>query len=125
MTIPFEWDLSNRAALITSDMRGWTPYFAAALAEAGADVVVAGSVKSDRSEAVDAVRSVGSRAVELDVDLTDAKDVDGMISAAISELGRLDILVNNARLEFGKSFIEVTDDEWDSVIAFNLKSMFL
>ena len=125
MTIPFDWDLSNRAALITSDMRGWTPYFAAALAEAGADVVVAGSGKSDRSEAVDAVRSVGNRAVELDVDLTDAKDVDGMIFAAISELGRLDILVNNARLEFGKSFIEVTDDEWDSVIAFNLKSMFL
>ena len=41
MPIPREWDLSGKSAVITADRRGWTPYLAAALAEAGADVVVA------------------------------------------------------------------------------------
>ena len=125
MPIPAEWSLAGKAAIITSDRRGWTPHLAAALAEAGADVAVAGSARSDRADAVEVVRAAGRRAVELDADLTSTADVEAMVAAAAAALGRVDILVNNARVEFGKPFVDVTDDEWDAVISFNLRSMFL
>ena len=48
-----------------------------------------------------------------------------MVALARDKLGSVDILVNNARVEFGKPFVDVTDEEWDAVIAFNLRSMFL
>ena len=47
MAIPSEWDLTGRKAVITADGRGWTPYLAGALAEAGADVAVSGAADSD------------------------------------------------------------------------------
>ena len=125
MPIPSEWSLAGKTAIITSDKRGWTPYLAAALAEAGADVAVAGSAASDMRDAAAAVREAGRRAVELEADLTSAGDVSAMVELARAELGRVDILVNNARVEFGKPFVDVTDEEWDTVIAFNLRSMFL
>ena len=125
MPIPSEWSLAGKTAIITSDRRGWTPYLAAALAEAGANVAVAGAQTSDMSDAAAAVRAVGRRALELETDLTDADDVGAMVESAQGELGRVDILVNNARVEFGKPFVDVTDEEWDAVIAFNLRSMFL
>ena len=46
-----EWDLTGRVAIVTGDRRGWTPHFAAALAEAGADVALAGHAGSDVHDA--------------------------------------------------------------------------
>ncbi len=125
MPIPSEWSLAGKTAIITSDRRGWTPYLAAALAEAGADVAIAGSPTSDMPDAAAAVRAAGRRAIELETDLTGADDVAAMVDSARDEFGRIDILVNNARVEFAKPFVDVTDEEWDAVIAFNLRSMFL
>jgi NAD(P)-dependent dehydrogenase (short-subunit alcohol dehydrogenase family) len=48
-----------------------------------------------------------------------------MVARVASELGKVDILVNNARVELGKPFLELTEAEWDTVMAFNVKSMFL
>ena len=88
MPIPSEWSLAGKTAIITSDRRGWTPHLAAALAEAGADVAVAGSRTSDISDAANAVRSAGRRAIELETDLTGADDVAAMVDSARDELGR-------------------------------------
>ena len=125
MPIPSEWDLTGKKAIITSDSRGWTPYFAGALAEAGADVAVAGLESSDMAEAVKAVESNGRSAVAIPTDLTDASSVQDMVASAIEGLGGVDILVNNARAEFGKRFELVTEDEWDRYMDFTLKSVFL
>ena len=125
MPIPQEWDLSGKSAVITADRRGWTPYLAAALAEAGADVAVAGSEASDMGDAVAAVEGHGRRAVAIPTDVTDSASVQAMIEAVVSELGGLDILVNNARVEFGMRFEDVTEAEWQTVMDFNVKSMFL
>jgi len=122
---PPEWDLTGKAALITSDRRGWTPFLAAALAEAGAEVAVAGSSSSDISDALDAVSAQGKRALRLETDLTSGDQVDAAVEQAVSELGRVDILVNNARVEFGKPFVDVTVAEWSGVMDFNVGSMFL
>lgn len=125
MPIPSEWDLTGKKAIITSDSRGWTPYFAGALAEAGADVAIAGLESSDMAEAAKAVESNGRKAVAIQTDLTDASSVRDMVASAVEALGGVDILVNNARAEFGKRFDLVTEDEWDRYMAFTLKSVFL
>ena len=125
MPIPTEWDLTGKKAIITADSRGWTPYLAGALAEAGADVAIAGSESSDMAEAASAVQSHERKALAIPTDLTDAASVRNMVTAATEALGGLDILVNNARAEFGKRFELVTEDEWDRYMDFTLKSVFL
>jgi len=125
MTRPPELDLDGKVALITADRRGWTPALALALADAGAVVAVAGAPESDTAAAVDAVREPGRRALAITADLTQADDVEGMVEQVVAELGRVDILINNARVEFGKPFLDVTENEWDTVMERNVKSMFL
>ena len=125
MPVPDEWDLTGKSAIITADRRGWTPFLAAALAEAGADVAVAGSATSDMSDAAEAVTAEGRRAITIPTDVTSADEVESMVERAVAELGRVDILVNNARAEFGKPFADVSQAEWQTVMDFNVKSMFL
>ena len=126
MPVPEEWNLTGKVAIITADRRGWTTFLAAALAEAGADVAVAGRTESsDMDEAADAVQAQGRRSQSIQTDVTVASDVESMVRQVVSEFGRVDILVNNARVEFGKPFVEVTESEWQAVMDFNVKSMFL
>ena len=125
MPIPQEWNLTGKTAIITADRRGWTPFLAAALAEAGADVAVAGSASSDMAAAAAAVEREGRRALAVPTDVTDSASVASMVESALSEFGKVDILVNNARVEFGKPFAEVSEDEWKSVMDFNVNSMFI
>jgi 2-deoxy-D-gluconate 3-dehydrogenase len=125
MPVPEEWTLAGKVCLITSDRRGWTPFLASALAEAGADVAVSGLADSDMSEAAEAVEGQGRRALAVEADLTRPGDVDSVVDRVCNELGGLDVLVNNARVEFGKPFVEVTVAEWDVVMDFNVRSMFL
>ena len=125
MPIPAEWNLSGKAAIITADRRGWTPYLAAALAEAGADVAIAGAEDSDMREAAAAVEREGRRALAVATDVTDSAQAGAAVERALAEFGKIDILVNNARVEFGKPFADVTDDEWKRVMDFNVGSVFV
>lgn len=125
MPIPQEWNLSGKTALLTADRRGWSPSLAAALAEAGADLAIAGSPQSDAADAAAAVQSQGRRALILDADLTNAAAVESMTARAQSEFGKIDILVNNARADFGKPFEDVSEWEWQTLMDFNVKSMYL
>lgn len=125
MPIPQEWDLTGKAAIITSDKRGWTPFLAGALAEAGASVAVAGADDSDIQDGVNAVEEQGQSALAISADLIDAKDVDNVVQQTLTAFGKVDILVNNARVEFGKPFVDVTESEWQTVMDYNVKSMFL
>ncbi len=125
MPIPSEWNLTGKSALITADRRGWTPALASALAEAGADVAIAGSEASDMREAAAAVQDRGRRSLAVPADLTSSADVEATVDSAIGELGRIDILVNNARAEFAGPFLDVTDSEWSALMEFNVGSAFL
>ena len=89
MPIPQEWDLTGKAAIVTADHRGWTPFLASALAEAGADVAVAGRTEhSDMAEAVNAVEGQGAAALGVRTDLTSAADVEAMVQQVVSEFGK-------------------------------------
>ena len=122
---PSEWDLTGKVALVTGDGRGWTPHFAAALAETGVDVALAGQAGSDVHEAACSVRTHGREALVVEASLTSSEDVDRVVTAVAARFGRIDILVNNAHVDFGKPLVETTDAEWDAVMDFNVRSTFL
>ena len=125
MPIPQEWDLAGKTAVITADRQGWTPFLAAALAEAGADVAVAGSDHSGMAEAVEAAKGQGAKAVPILTDVTSSTEVESMAQQVVSEFGKIDILVNNTHVEFAKPFMQVTEAEWQTVMEFNVTSTFL
>ena len=125
MPIPQEWDLTGKTALITSDKRGWTPFLASALGEAGAAVVVAGSDGSDGPEAAATISKQGGSARFLATDVTDPDAVARALYESVAHYGGVEVLVNNAHTEFAKPFLDVTDDEWQKAMDFNVKSMFL
>jgi NAD(P)-dependent dehydrogenase (short-subunit alcohol dehydrogenase family) len=125
MPVPQEWDLTGKTGLITSDKRGWTPFLASALAEAGAAVAVAGAEDSDGPEAAEAIEKKGGSARFLPTDVTDTDAVASAVHQTVAHYGGVDVLVNNAHADFGKPFLDVTDDEWRKAMDFNVKPTFL
>ena len=125
MAISLDCSLEGKTAIISGDQREWTPILALAMANAGANVVVAGSSKSDIYQSLQVVKDSGKRIIAIETDITSEREIVSTTQKAISEFGSIDILVNNARIEFGKPFVEVTESEWDQVMDFNAKSIFL
>jgi len=118
-----QFDLSGRVALVTGGNRGIGRGIALALAEAGADIVVAARDEACNAEVVREIEALGRRAVGVRCDVT----VDAHRSAAIEAartLGHLDILVNNAGIGGGGRPAEIDEATWDLVLDTNLKAGF-
>jgi 3-oxoacyl-[acyl-carrier protein] reductase len=111
---------ANRVALVTGGGRGIGAATAQRLAEEGARVVVS---DMDIAPAEEVAKPLGGLAVACDVTNRDA--VEGMIGRAVTELGRLDILVCCAGIIRDNLLFKMTDDDWDSVIDTHLKGTFL
>ena len=120
-----EFSLSGKNALVVGDSRSWSKYVSIALAEAGADVAVAAKNSHKLDEAAAEVQRLGKKAVVIPTDTTQSSQVQKMVDQAVAGLGKIDILVNAADLEFAKPFVEITEKEWNRVIAGNLTSVFL
>jgi NAD(P)-dependent dehydrogenase (short-subunit alcohol dehydrogenase family) len=117
------FDLTGKVALVTGGSRGLGREMVLAFAEHGADVVVA-SRKADACEALAAeVRDrYGRRAVGIACHVGRWADCDALVAKAYDELGRVDVLVNNAGMSpLYESFVDVTEALFDKVIAVNLK----
>jgi 3-oxoacyl-[acyl-carrier protein] reductase len=110
----------DRVALVTGGARGIGAATAQRLAEEGARVVVS---DMDSAPAEEVAKTFGGLAVACDVTNRDA--VEGMIARALSELGRLDILVCCAGIIRDNLLFKMSDDDWDSVIDTHLKGTFL
>lgn len=117
-----ELSLRGKVAIVAGDGRAWDRYIALALAEAGAEVVIAAPKPE---EAAQEVRRLGGRAVAIPVDVTKSSEVEKMVERTIAEFSKVDILVNSADLEFAKPLLEVTEEEWHRVVEANLTSIFL
>ena len=117
--------LQGRSAIVTGGAQGIGAAYAAALAAEGADVVVADIVDTQR--AVDTIGNTGGRIVGVHCDVASAKSCDDMAAAAIRAFGKIDILVNNAAIFASitrKPFEELSVDEWDQVMAVNVRGTF-
>jgi NAD(P)-dependent dehydrogenase (short-subunit alcohol dehydrogenase family) len=89
-------ELEGKVALVTGGSKGIGKAIALSLAEAGADVVLAARSAEDLERASGEVRALGRRALPVPTDVTDADQVAALVERTVSELGQLDLLVNNA-----------------------------
>ena len=120
MAISF--DLSGKGALVTGANTGIGQAIAVALAEAGADVAVAG--RSEPTETLQLIEATRRKAVNIRADLGSIEPVQRVVDEALAGLGRVDILVNNAGIIRRADLLDFSEEDWDAVNDTNLKSLF-
>lgn len=116
---------TNQTAVVTGAASGIGRAIALGLAAEGASTVVA-DIEGGRSESVvGEIELAGGRGLAYEVDVSDSAAVDRMVDAAFERFGRLDILVNNAGAAARANVVDMTDEQWDRVIAVNLRGTFV
>ncbi|MEE9248621.1 MAG: glucose 1-dehydrogenase [Dehalococcoidia bacterium] len=120
------FDLTDRVALVTGASSGFGVTFAHGLADAGADVVVAARRLERLEKTAEGVRERGRRCLVVKTDLTQPDQIENLVSRAMEEFGRLDILVNNAARGGVAMWTETTTlEEYRLIMDTNLTSVFL
>lgn len=119
------FDLSGRVALVTGASRGLGRGMAAALARAGADLVVTSRTRSALDDTCGELEALGSRAVPIELDVREPASIAAATAAALAATGRIDVLVNNAGCNIRKPALEVRPEDWDAIVDTNLRGAFL
>ncbi len=119
-------ELREKVALITGGGQGIGKAIALAYAREGADVVVAGRSREKVEAVVRQISEVGRRALAVPADVSKRNDVELMVSQTLERFGKIDILVNNVGIAGpNAAVVEMKEDEWDEVMAVNLKGPML
>ena len=119
------FDLSGRVAAITGGSRGLGKEIAAALAEAGADVVIGARTAGDlQAAAAELAEATGRRVLPAELDVTDRAACDAFIGRAIDEMGRLDILVNSAGTNVRSFLADIRDEDFHRIMQVNTTGTF-
>jgi 3-oxoacyl-(acyl-carrier-protein) reductase len=117
--------LSGKVSLVTGASRGIGRAIALALAEQGADVVVTCQTRIQDADAVaQQVRQMGRRAWALQVDVSSQEQANILAEKLLPQTGPISVLVNNAGITRDKSFLKMTRQMWDEVMAVNLDGPF-
>jgi 3-oxoacyl-[acyl-carrier protein] reductase len=122
------FDLSGRTVIVTGGGKGIGKVYAQEFAAAGAHVVAADVDEAAANAVAQAITATGGVALGLGVDIADEQSVTAMASATLDRFGAIDVLINNASLMSvlpRRSWLEIPVDEWDRVMAVNLRGMFL
>ena len=118
-------ELSGKVAIVTGGNTGIGAAVVLALAEKGAKVVI-DYVSNPQAEAEleRKIASLGETALGIEADVSKVEDIQRMIDTAVSNFGRLDVMVNNAGIETRSSILDTTEAQYEKVLAVNLKSAF-
>ncbi len=120
-----DFSLAGKVAIVTGGSRGIGRSIAIALAEAGADVAVAARKPEALEESVEAVKATGQKGLAVPTNVRDLDALQNLVDTTKKELGRVDILVNNAATNpvFGP-VANLDERAWDAIMNTNVKSMF-
>ncbi len=115
----------NQVAIITGSTKGIGKATALLMAAEGAKVVIVGTTEEAGNAVVDEIKAAGGEAFFQKTNVTSAADLDALVSAALDQYGKIDILVNNAGVGGSLANMDqITDEEWDKVLATNLTAPF-
>lgn len=117
--------LADRVAIVTGAGGGLGHAICDSLAAAGATVIAAGRTQASLDDTVALVSSHGGNVAARVCDISKPDEVAALMQSVAEEFGRIDILVNNAAIYPRRAWTEITADEWDAVMATNLKGYFL
>lgn len=115
--------LKGKVAIITGGGRGIGEATCLKFAEEGAAVVVADMAGAE--EVAAAIKAKGGQALAVTVNVTDPESVNKMIADTVATFGKLDCIVNNAGITADAQLLKMTEEQWDKVIAVNLKGVYL
>jgi len=117
--------LKNKVAVVTGGGRGIGKAICQVLSREGSTVVVADVDIESARKVSGELSKLGQRSLAIEVDVSSSQQVSEMIKCVIQELGTVDILVNNAGIRGMGKIEEMSEEDWDRVIAVNLKGTFL
>jgi NAD(P)-dependent dehydrogenase (short-subunit alcohol dehydrogenase family) len=117
-------ELAGQVAIVTGAGRNIGRAIALALGRMGADVVIAELDAASGARVAGEVRALGRRALALGTDVTRMADLRAMAERTMAEWGRIDVLVNNAGIHKSMTTLDVTEADWDRLLAVNAKGVF-
>ncbi len=126
MTAAPSFRVDDQIAVVTGSGSGMGRAFAQALAGAGADVVITEIPGREAlaAETAALVQAQGRRALTLSLDVTQVASIRAMVEKVVTEWGQIDILINNAGMNIRKWAVDVTEQDWDTVINTDLRGAF-
>jgi len=116
--------VTDRVAIVTGAGRGIGAACARALAEFGADVAITARTEDQLREVAADVEAVGRRALVFPADVSDLSTLDALVAATVEELGRVDIVVNNAGGSMPQPFLDTTVKAFEGAFHFNVTTAF-
>jgi NAD(P)-dependent dehydrogenase (short-subunit alcohol dehydrogenase family) len=118
------FDLTGKTALVTGASRGLGQQFTRVLATAGADLAISSRTRASLAPFADEMKSLGRRVACIELNVREQASIEAAAADAINQLGHLDILVNNAGCNIRKPAVEVTWDDWNTILDTNLRGAF-
>ncbi|HQH29001.1 MAG TPA: SDR family NAD(P)-dependent oxidoreductase, partial [Oligoflexia bacterium] len=118
------FDLTGKRAVVTGASRGLGQYFGRALAKAGADLIVSARKKEDCREFIKEVQGLGRECTAYDLDVRSEDSINSFAKAVLEDFGSIDILVNNAGCNRRKPALDVSWDDWNTILETNLRGTF-
>jgi glucose 1-dehydrogenase len=117
--------LQGKVAIVTGGNSGIGKAIALGLAKAGASIVIDYVAHPEATEALEReIAALGDTSIGVEADVSSVRELQTLIDTAVAKFGRLDIMVNNAGVETRTSVLDTTEDQYDKVLAINLKSAF-
>ncbi len=118
--------LDGKVVMVTGAGSGIGKAVAVAISEAGADCVPCELPEkmADLDAVCGEIRALGRKAHPMPLRLPDLESIDSLVAGAVAEMGRIDVLVNNAGINIPRDALEVTEADWDCVLDVNLKGLF-
>ena len=125
MGVMDQFSLKNCCSIVTGAAMGLGKAMAAALAEAGSDLVIADINVPEGEKTAAEFRALGVRAMVIETDVTDPQSVDAMVGKVMAEFGRIDVLINNAGITKHEKAEDLNLADWQRVLDVNLNGVFI